>query len=865
MKLLRCHVENFGILSNFDSDFTDGLNVLCRENGFGKSTLAAFIKAMFYGLPRTRTRNNARKRYDPWQGGKFGGFLEFEYQGTQYRVTRYFGKKEDTFSLTDLTNRVESTDFSQKLGEELFHLDEDSFARSTFVPQFSPREMTATTSIRAKLTNLVEDTNDLNNFDTAMKQLQDYRKGLKLFKGEGGQIAQLRAESRSLEASICAAAEKKEPLETVCQQIDALNQEKNEKEKEIETLRQQIRQASGQKALRVQQENLEQLRQQVRERAEKLEELDAQYPAGYPTLAELDTQQENMARALGAQKRIEGRAAEEEASFLSEKEQNRLETLNRLFRQGAPREEELEDWEEKRRERDVLLRSRESGGLSAQEQADFQALRRTFAQGVPQDDQIRQAQRQGRRIAELQGMQRTGAERSGKKGSLPLWIFGPVLLVLGLVLLVLGLVLLALKRTVPGAVSLVLGMGVLLWALLKGRRGDAAAGSVLAQAEEELADLQRQRDGFLLRYYADAAEPEEKLGQLLADRQRYLDLSARSVQWEAQCRETEIQLRQLQSSLQQAFDRFYPNQDYDDGFLKTLRVGLGDIAQLNRRIQEEKARRAASDAQDRREAAEALGAVREFLDRYGLSGQTASDCMQKAEADVHSRRNLCAELENAQRMLDRFLEKNGDVGPLQKSSLPGAEELEAREKQVQDRLNALDRALQEARVRRRELQESVERIPQWEDRKDDLEEKIREAERKCDLTDRTIALLEKAKDALANSYVEKMEQGFRKYADELLPGQLGNVMVDRDLQPHIDAQGAARELESFSAGTADGILLCMRLALVDALFGEEMPFLILDDPFVNLDDAHTKYALTLLKAMARDHQILYLVCNSSRV
>ena len=857
MKLLRCHVENFGILSNFDRDFTDGLNILCRENGFGKSTLAAFIKAMFYGLPRTRTRNNARKRYDPWQGGKFGGFLEFEYQGTQYRVTRYFGKKEDTFALTDLTNRVESTDFSQKLGEELFHLDEDSFARSTFVPQFSPREMTATTSIRAKLTNLVEDTNDLNNFDTAMKQLQDYRKGLKLFKGEGGQIAQLRAESRSLEASICAAAEKREPLEAVCQQIDALNQEKNEKEKEIETLRQQIRQASGQKALRVQQENLEQLRQQVRGRAEKLEELDAQYPAGYPTLAELDTQQENMARALGAQKRIEGRAAEKEASFLSEEEQSRLETLNRLFRQGAPREEELEDWEEKRQERDVLLRSRESGGLSAREQADFQALRRTFAQGVPQDDQIRQAQRQGRRIAELQGMQRTGAERSGKKSSLLLWIFGPVLLVLGLVLLVL-------KRTVPGAVSLVLGMGVLLWALLKGRRGDAAA-SFLAQAEEELADLQRQRDGFLLRYYADAAEPEEKLGQLLADRQRYLDLSARSAQWEAQCRETEIQLRQLQSSLQQAFDRFYPNQDYDDGFLKTLRVGLGDIAQLNRRIQEEKTRRAAADAQDRREAVEALGAVREFLNRYGLSGQTASDCMQKAEADVHSRRNLCAELENAQRMLDRFLEKNGDVGPLQKSSLPGAEELEAREKQVQDRLNALDRALQEARVRRRELQESVERIPQWEDRKDDLEEKIREAERKCDLTDRTMALLEKAKDALANSYVEKMEQGFRKYADELLPGQLGNVMVDRDLQPHIDAQGAARELESFSAGTADGILLCMRLALVDALFGEEMPFLILDDPFVNLDDAHTKYALTLLKAMARDHQILYLVCNSSRV
>ena len=95
MKLLRCHIENFGVLSNFDYTFSDGLNVICRENGFGKSTLAAFLKAMFYGLPRTGTRSlagNDRKRYEPWQGGVFGGFLEFTYQEASYRVTRTFGK-----------------------------------------------------------------------------------------------------------------------------------------------------------------------------------------------------------------------------------------------------------------------------------------------------------------------------------------------------------------------------------------------------------------------------------------------------------------------------------------------------------------------------------------------------------------------------------------------------------------------------------------------------------------------------------------------------------------------------------------------------------------------------------------------------
>lgn len=79
MKLLECHVDNFGRLSNFDYQFSDGLTVIQEPNGFGKSTLAAFIKAMLYGFPRTAGRNiasNERKKYLPWQGGTYGGSLD---------------------------------------------------------------------------------------------------------------------------------------------------------------------------------------------------------------------------------------------------------------------------------------------------------------------------------------------------------------------------------------------------------------------------------------------------------------------------------------------------------------------------------------------------------------------------------------------------------------------------------------------------------------------------------------------------------------------------------------------------------------------------------------------------------------------
>lgn len=52
MKLCSLHIENFGKLSNYDHVFTDGLNVIKHENSWGKTTLATFLKAMFYGMEK---------------------------------------------------------------------------------------------------------------------------------------------------------------------------------------------------------------------------------------------------------------------------------------------------------------------------------------------------------------------------------------------------------------------------------------------------------------------------------------------------------------------------------------------------------------------------------------------------------------------------------------------------------------------------------------------------------------------------------------------------------------------------------------------------------------------------------------------
>lgn len=186
MKLLKCHIENFGKLSNYDYDFHDGLNTIKEDNGFGKTTFASFIKAMFYGLESKRNTKVLidRKKYEPWQGGKFGGNIEFELQGKKYKIERFFEKKEvdDTFKLYDLSTNLETDDFSQNIGEEIFKLNKEAYERSTFISGQN-METSMNDSLNAKLGNILENENDINSSEKAINALDE---AIKRYKKTGG-------------------------------------------------------------------------------------------------------------------------------------------------------------------------------------------------------------------------------------------------------------------------------------------------------------------------------------------------------------------------------------------------------------------------------------------------------------------------------------------------------------------------------------------------------------------------------------------------------------------------------------------------------------------------------------------------------
>ena len=70
MKLIACHINNFGKLSDLNINFNDGVNVINQPNGWGKSTLASFIRVMIYGFKNESKKklvDKERNRLMPWQ------------------------------------------------------------------------------------------------------------------------------------------------------------------------------------------------------------------------------------------------------------------------------------------------------------------------------------------------------------------------------------------------------------------------------------------------------------------------------------------------------------------------------------------------------------------------------------------------------------------------------------------------------------------------------------------------------------------------------------------------------------------------------------------------------------------------------
>ncbi|MBQ8308426.1 MAG: AAA family ATPase [Clostridia bacterium] len=162
MRFVSCHIAGFGRFVNERFDLSKDIVEIKAENGWGKTTLAAFLESMLFGLGESRTKSvqdNARLKYEPFRGGYFGGSLTFLYGGKTYRIERKFGKtpSADTVKLYDKNNML-CYDFGEnieRIGELLLGVNRESYRKSAYIPQGEGASEGLPEDTRTRLTALL--------------------------------------------------------------------------------------------------------------------------------------------------------------------------------------------------------------------------------------------------------------------------------------------------------------------------------------------------------------------------------------------------------------------------------------------------------------------------------------------------------------------------------------------------------------------------------------------------------------------------------------------------------------------------------------------------------------------------------------
>jgi DNA repair exonuclease SbcCD ATPase subunit len=186
-----------------------------------------------------------------------------------------------------------------------------------------------------------------------------------------------------------------------------------------------------------------------------------------------------------------------------------------------------------------------------------------------------------------------------------------------------------------------------------------------------------------------------------------------------------------------------------------------------------------------------------------------------------------------------------------------AAEAERALEQVRDEEAQARARLEQNTVDAEEVAGLAERLAMW---TEELEI-LRRRERVYSATMREMVVAEQATIQTATRY---LEQSMEADVALVTGGRYRRVRVD-DTDLTIDVFSPEKQdwvsVSELSQGTLDVVYLAARLGLVRLVTGDRRPPLILDDPFVTLDDQRAPRALELLREIARDFQVIYLTTS----
>ncbi len=262
------------------------------------------------------------------------------------------------------------------------------------------------------------------------------------------------------------------------------------------------------------------------------------------------------------------------------------------------------------------------------------------------------------------------------------------------------------------------------------------------------------------------------------------------------------------------------------------------------------------------------GAVATFLDKCGYE---PSQRPSRQLEEIRELAQHCQVAEDALReanaRLGRF-EAENDVAGLAKMQgdgpLPSLGELN---QQIQTLNGEMEKAHRSINEYHNTLEDLQRQYDEWEEcvaRLEELKERQAEEQKKFDYVFKARLKLELAKEAMTAKYADPILKGFGKYYEMISGDTADRFHIDANTAVTVDELGRQRDSVSLSSGYRDLVGICLRMALVDAMYKGEAPFLVMDDPFANLDDKKVAAARRFVEELGKTYQVVYFTCSHSR-
>ena len=738
MLIERIDIENFGMLKNMHVTINNRINMFYGSNESGKSTLAAFIKFMFYGYQGTNLNDpgqfgkNEKKLYTPWNTNKVAGSIIIHYKDRKYKIEREYSEAaRERVRIIDLSTNITLQNVEEP-GEFFFKMNEEVFTKTSFLKQFDSSDVGGE-DLAGMIQNILFTADEDVNTQKTLKRLNDAKDKLLNEEKNDGIVLNLVTKRDGLKSSFETSVNDQRELLRMEGMIKDLeekmltnNAKRNELNDELENY----------KAYNASQE-LQKI-DSARKQAEKLKD---------------------NAEKVAAKYSHEGFVPDMEFS-----------------RQLLDAAEHVSEKKEK------LRANSEQRTMSLTKYNDCLDRNRSF-----------------KIIESAGGIEEVGEEYMKLKKSAE--TAGTVKLICAVLIFVslVGAGVLFFMKILTSPLIFGFVPLFLVCALLSGQ-SEKKKRSVISDYYSQF-DFKTENDfAYVLDDYSDT---EAQLEILKTDLDEYENIVLAS---------------------EKDFEEIYSSAR--DLLLKWNRTPEGDEKTPG-----------------------------DFI-KYSRLASEAAEEIQKAQAIY----------EQYKVKLDAMLEGN-DEKELRKLAAaarkPGYDE-----KQIAKELEFLSKAGTSLKEKESDIGKNIAAISAklpdpviLESQIIFLEEKISELTLKHNALRLAIDTLVYSCNDLKNSIAPRLSESAGNLFKRITGERYEDLIADKNLNLEVTENTMKRKLEQFSAGTKDAAYLCLRMALLDLLFEEEMPPLICDESFFRLDSRRLESLLKVFDALSRKTQVFVFSCH----